>query len=65
MHFETRAGVVLPMEPQRGARCSRPRFCRLCIDPNESEDVGIPRYVISSIPQFMDCPNVLGIVEIG
>ncbi|HEY8551501.1 MAG TPA: TatD family hydrolase, partial [Vicinamibacterales bacterium] len=37
----------------------------LCINPKESEDVGLAREVIDLIPQFLNRPGVLGIGEIG
>jgi predicted metal-dependent TIM-barrel fold hydrolase len=37
----------------------------LCINPKESEDVGLATEVIGLIPKFLDRPNVLGIGEIG
>ena len=50
--------------------CIRDRFCIdhycwLCINPKEAEDVGLAREVISIIPDFIQCDNVLGIGEIG
>ena len=52
-------------EPRRAARFGLPHFCWLCINPKESEDVGLATEVISLIPKFVDRPNVLGIGEIG
>src|SRR5437660_2202891 len=52
-------------EPQRAAKFDLPHFCWLCINPKESEDVGLAREVIDLIPKFLDRPNVLGIGEIG
>lgn len=52
-------------EPQRAAKFGLPHFSWLCINPKESEDVGLAREVIALIPQFLDRPNVLGIGEIG
>src|SRR5439155_3807142 len=40
-------------------------FTWLCINPKESEDVGLAKDVIALIPKFLDRPNVLGIGEIG
>jgi hypothetical protein len=37
----------------------------LCINPKEAEDAGFASEVMSIIPDFLDCPNVLGIGEIG
>ena len=52
-------------EPKRAAKFGVPHFCFLCINPKESEDVGLAREVISLIPPLLDRPNVLGIGEIG
>jgi predicted metal-dependent TIM-barrel fold hydrolase len=52
-------------EPRRAARFGLRHFCWLCINPKESEDVGLAREVLALIPKFLDRPNVLGIGEIG
>ena len=52
-------------EPKRAARYGLPHFCWLCINPKESEDVGLARDVIAAIPEFLSRPTVLGIGEIG
>ena len=52
-------------EPRRAAKYGLPHFCWLCINPKESEDVGLAREVIGLIPEFLSRPNVLGIGEIG
>ncbi len=52
-------------EPRRAAQFGLPHFCWLCINPKESEDVGLAREVIALIPQFLGRPNVVGIGEIG
>jgi len=52
-------------EPRRAAKFGLPHFCWLCINPKESEDVGLAREVLGLIPKFLDRPNVLGIGEIG
>ena len=52
-------------EPKRAAKFGVPHFCWLCINPKESEDVGLAEEVISLIPGLLDRPNVLGIGEIG
>lgn len=52
-------------EPKRAAKYGIPHFCWLCINPKESEDVGLAKEVLSFIPEFLDRPNVLGIGEIG
>ena len=52
-------------EPERAANYGIKHHCWLCINPKEAEDVGFAREVISIIPDFIDCKNVLGIGEIG
>ena len=52
-------------EPKRAATYGINHHCWLCINPKEAEDVGFAREVISIIPDFLDCDNVLGIGEIG
>jgi uncharacterized protein len=52
-------------EPKRAAKFGLAHFCWLCINPKESEDVGLAKDVIDLIPQFIDKPGVLGIGEIG
>ncbi len=52
-------------EPKRAAKFGLQHFCWLCINPKESEDVGLAKDVLSIIPKFLDRPNVLGIGEIG
>ena len=37
----------------------------MCINAKEAENVSLSREVIAMIPEFLDCPNVLGIGEIG
>jgi predicted metal-dependent TIM-barrel fold hydrolase len=52
-------------EPKRAAKFGVAHFCWLCINPKESEDVGLAKEVLAMIPEFIDRPNVLGIGEIG
>ncbi|MBC2606170.1 TatD family hydrolase [Pelagicoccus albus] len=52
-------------EPARAAKFHLPHFSWLCINPKESEDLGLANEVLALIPQFLDKPNVLGIGEIG
>ena len=52
-------------EPKRAAKFGLPHFCWLCINPKESEDMGLAKEVISLIPEFLSRPSVLGIGEIG
>lgn len=52
-------------EPKRAAKLGLPHFSWLCINPKESEDMGLAREVIALIPEFLKRDNVLGIGEIG
>lgn len=52
-------------EPARASFYGINHHCWLCINPKEAEDVGFAREVISIIPEFLGCKNVLGIGEIG
>src|SRR5216117_1958644 len=45
--------------------CQLAHYTWLCINPKESEDVGLAKDVLGIIPKFLDRPNVLGIGEIG
>lgn len=52
-------------EPRRAAQFGIRHYTWLCINPKEAEDVEFSREVMKIIPDFLDCPNVLGIGEIG
>ena len=52
-------------EPRRASMFGLPHYTWLCINPKESEDVGLAEEVLAIIPEFMKSPNVLGIGEIG
>ena len=52
-------------EPKRAAKFGLAHYCWLCINPKESEDVGLAKDVIALIPKFIERPSVLGIGEIG
>ena len=52
-------------EPKRAAQYGIQHFTWLCINAKEAENVSLSREVIAMIPEFLDCPNVLGIGEIG
>ena len=56
---------ITEYEPKRAAKFCIDHYCWLCINPKEAEDVGLAREVISIIPDFIQCDNVLGIGEIG
>ena len=53
------------VEPKRAAQYGIQHFAWLCINAKEAENVSLSREVIAMIPEFLDCPNVLGIGEIG
>ena len=52
-------------EPKRAAKFGLPHFTWLCINPKEAEDMALADEVLAMIPQFLACPTVLGIGEIG
>ena len=52
-------------EPCRAAKFGLPHYCWLCINPKESEDLGLANEVLAIIPEFLGGANVLGIGEIG
>lgn len=53
------------VEPKRAAAYGIRHFTWLCINAKEAENVSLSREVIAMIPEFLECPNVLGIGEIG
>ena len=53
------------VEPKRAAQFGIQHFTWLCINAKEAENVSLSRDVIAMIPEFIECPNVLGIGEIG
>lgn len=57
--------LLTDFEPRRAAQYGIRHHTWLCINPKESEDVGLAREVLGLIPQFLDAPTVLGIGEIG
>ena len=52
-------------ERQRASQFCMHHFTWLCINAKEAENVTLAREVIKAIPEFLDCPGVLGIGEIG
>ena len=63
--FRDYFGLLTRTEPARAAAYGIRPHSWLCINPKESEDVGLAREVLSVIPEFLSAPNVLGIGEIG
>jgi predicted metal-dependent TIM-barrel fold hydrolase len=53
------------VEPKRAANYGIQHYTWLCINAKEAENVQLSREVIALIPEFLHCPNVLGIGEIG
>jgi len=52
-------------EPKRAAKYGLDHYCWICLNPKEAEDLSLAEEVLKIIPQFLDCPNVLGVGEIG
>lgn len=52
-------------ERTRAASYGIDHYTWLCINAKEAENVELSREVLKIIPEFLDCPNVLGIGEIG
>ena len=52
-------------EPKRSAQFGIQHFSWICMNAKEAESVALAREVIEIIPEFLDCPTVLGIGEIG
>lgn len=57
--------LLTGFEPQRAAKFGIQHYTWMCINPKESEDVGLASAVIDLIPEFLEKDNVLGIGEIG
>src|SRR6201996_6063467 len=52
-------------EPKRAGWYRIRHYCWLCINAKEADNVSLSREVIAMIPEFLKCPNVLGVGEIG
>jgi len=63
--FEDYFHRLTKFEPERAARYGIHHYCWLCLNPKEGENRTLARQVLDLIPRFLDCPNVLGIGEIG
>lgn len=57
--------LLTGFEPQRAARFGIKHYTWMCINPKESEDLGLAGAVLDIIPDFLEKENVLGIGEIG
>ena len=56
---------LVEVEPRRAAQFGIQHYSWLCINAKEAENVALSRDVIAMIPEFLNCPGVLGIGEIG
>jgi predicted metal-dependent TIM-barrel fold hydrolase len=63
--FEDYFRQLTDFEPKRAALFGIQHYTWLCLNPKEGENRQLAREVLSRIPKFLDCPNVLGIGEIG
>ncbi len=52
-------------EPKRAAQFGIQHYSWICLNPKEAQDLGKARQVLALIPEFLDCPTVLGVGEIG
>lgn len=52
-------------EPSRAARFGIRHYCRIALNPKESEDLRLAEEVLAVIPEYLDRPTVLGVGEIG
>lgn len=52
-------------EPMRAAQFGIDHYTWLCLNPKEAQDLGKAREVLAQLPNFLTCPTVLGIGEIG
>ncbi len=57
--------LLTEQEPQRAEAYGIRHHSWICINPKESEDLGLAREVLSIIPEFLEKPSVLGVGEIG
>jgi len=63
--FEDLFRHLTDFEPKRAAQYSIQHYTWLCLNPKEGENRELAREVLRRIPKYLDCPNVLGIGEIG
>ena len=52
-------------EPKRAAQYGIRHFTWICLNPKESEDLGLADEVLAIIPEYLGRSNVLGVGEIG
>ena len=63
--FEDYFRHLTDFEPKRAALYGIQHYTWLCLNPKEGEDRQLAKEVLARIPKYLDCPNVLGIGEIG
>jgi hypothetical protein len=63
--FEDYFRQLTDFEPKRAAIYGIQHYCWLCLNPKEGENRELAKEVLRRIPKYLDCPNVLGIGEIG
>ena len=57
--------LLTDFEPKRASTFGIQHFTWICINAKEAENVSLSREVIKLMPEFLECPNVLGVGEIG
>jgi len=63
--FEDYFRQLTEFEPKRAALFGIQHYTYLCLNPKEGENRELAREVVKRIPKFLECPNVVGIGEIG
>jgi hypothetical protein len=63
--FEGYFRQLTEFEPKRAAQFGIQHYAWLCLNPKEGEDRQLSSNVLKIIPKYLDCPNVIGIGEIG
>ena len=57
--------LLTDFEPKRASTFGIQHFTWICINAKEAENISLSREVIKLMPEFLECPNVLGVGEIG
>jgi uncharacterized protein len=52
-------------EPARAARFGVQHYCWIGLNSKEAENLELAQGVLALLPEFLDCPNALGIGEVG
>ncbi|MBI3912415.1 MAG: TatD family hydrolase [Armatimonadetes bacterium] len=63
--FEDYFRHLTDFEPQRAAKYGIQHYTWLCLNPKEGDNRPLARDVLARLPNYLDCPTVLGIGEIG